>query len=34
MGKVITQPAEGEPIPELNLADRKGEECLDEIAEA
>ena len=34
MGKVITQPAEGEPVPEPKAADWKGEENTDETAEA
>jgi hypothetical protein len=34
LGKVITQPAEGEPVPEPKAADWKGEEGLDETAEA
>ena len=33
MDKAITQPAEGEPIPELKAAEWKGEEGQGEIAE-
>jgi protein-tyrosine phosphatase len=34
LGKVITQPVKGEPVPELKAADWKGEEGLDETAKA
>jgi len=33
LDKAITQPAEGEPIPELKAAEWKGEEGQGEIAE-
>jgi hypothetical protein len=33
LGKVITQPTEGEPVPEPKAAGWKGEEGLDETVE-